>query len=66
MGSLNSPFDFRHHFQNYSYRPFGVLLKSGEEISLKYGFQLHPELGDEMQTYYSHYICHSKHHFILI
>lgn len=65
MGSLNSPFDFRHHFQNYSYRPFGVLLKSGEEISLKYGFQLHPELG-EMQTYDSHYICHSKLHFILI
>lgn len=45
MGSLNSPFDFRHHFQNYSYRPFGVLIKPGEEISLKYGFQLHPELG---------------------
>eukprot|EP00597_Dinobryon_sp_UTEXLB2267_P005524 CAMPEP_0170078204 /NCGR_PEP_ID=MMETSP0019_2-20121128/14834_1 /TAXON_ID=98059 /ORGANISM="Dinobryon sp., Strain UTEXLB2267" /LENGTH=156 /DNA_ID=CAMNT_0010290925 /DNA_START=264 /DNA_END=734 /DNA_ORIENTATION=+ len=44
MGSLNSPFDFRHHFQNYSYRPFGVLIKPGEEISLKYGFQLHPEL----------------------
>lgn len=44
MGSLNSPFDFRHHFQNYSYRSFGVLIKPGEEISLKYGFQLHPEL----------------------
>lgn len=44
MGSLNAPIDFRHHFQNYSYKPFGVVVKGGEEISLKYTFQLHPEL----------------------
>eukprot|EP01039_Chlorochromonas_danica_P014471 gene14471-16901_t len=44
MGSLNAPIDFRHHFQNYSYKPFGIVVKGGEEISLKYTFQLHPEL----------------------
>mmetsp|Transcript_22024 Transcript_22024/g.37152 ORF Transcript_22024/g.37152 Transcript_22024/m.37152 type:complete len:248 (-) Transcript_22024:135-878(-) len=44
MGSLNSPFDFRHHFQNYTYKPFGTLVKAGEEITFKYAFQLHPEL----------------------
>lgn len=44
MGSLNAPFDFRHHFQNYSYKPFGIVVKGGDEITLKYTFQLHPEL----------------------
>lgn len=44
MGSLNAPFDFRHHFQNYSYKPFGIIVKGGEEVSLKYSLQLHPEL----------------------
>lgn len=44
MGSLNAPFDFRHHFQNYSYKPIGMVVKGGEEISLKYSFQLHPDL----------------------
>jgi len=44
MGSLNAPIDFRHHFQNYSYKPFGMVVKGGEEISLRYSFQLHPEL----------------------
>jgi hypothetical protein len=27
MGSLNSPFEFRHHFQNYSYKTFGTTSK---------------------------------------
>ena len=44
MGSLNAPFDFRHHFQNYSYKPIGMVVKSDEEITLKYSFQLHPDL----------------------
>lgn len=44
MGSLNAPFDFNHHFQNYSYKPFGIVVKGDEEITLKYTFQLHPEL----------------------
>jgi translocon-associated protein subunit alpha len=44
MGSLNSPFEFRHHFQNYSYKTFGTLVKAGEEMSFKYTFQLHPDL----------------------
>jgi translocon-associated protein subunit alpha len=44
MGSLNAPFDFRHHFQNYSYKPIGMVVNAGEEISLKYSFQLHPDL----------------------
>lgn len=44
MGSLNANFDFRHHYQNYSYKPFGLVVNPGEEITLKYNFQLHPEL----------------------
>jgi translocon-associated protein subunit alpha len=44
MGSLNAPFDFHHHFQNYSYKPVGMTVNSGEEISLQYSFQLHPDL----------------------
>lgn len=44
MGSLNSPMDFRHHFQNYSYKPVGMVVKAGEELSLQYNFQLHPDL----------------------
>lgn len=44
MGSLNSPVDFRHYFQNYSYKPYGVIVKAGEEISFKYAFQIHTEL----------------------
>eukprot|EP01032_Pedospumella_encystans_P016464 gene16464-18788_t len=44
MGSLNSPFEFGHHFQNYSYKTFGTIVKPGEEITIKYNFQLHKEL----------------------
>jgi len=44
MGSLNAPYDFKHHFQNYSYKSFNYIVKSGEEISLQYLFQLHAEL----------------------
>lgn len=44
MGSLNSPFEFSHHFQNYSYKSFGTVVKPGEEITFKYTFQLHKEL----------------------
>lgn len=44
MGSLNAPFDFRHHFQNYSYKPIGMVIKNDEEITLQYSFQLHPDL----------------------
>jgi hypothetical protein len=44
MGSLNSPFDFNYHIQNYSYKPIGVVVRSGEEVTLEYQFQLHPDL----------------------
>ncbi len=44
MGSLNSPMDFRHHFQNYSYKPIGMVVKAGEEISLEYSIPLHADL----------------------
>lgn len=33
MGSMNAPVDFRHHFENYSYKPFGIVVKGGEENS---------------------------------
>lgn len=44
MGSLNSPFDFNYHIQNYSYRPFGVVVKPGEEMTFDYPFQPHHSL----------------------
>jgi hypothetical protein len=44
MGSLNSPFDFRVHFQNYSFKTFGTVVKPGEEITFQYSFQVHPDL----------------------
>lgn len=44
MASLNAPSDFRHYYQNYSYKPFGMVIKPGEEVTMKYTFQLHPDL----------------------
>jgi hypothetical protein len=44
MGSLNSPFNFDFYIQNYSYKIFGVVVNPGEEVSLDYQFQLHPNL----------------------
>jgi hypothetical protein len=40
MGSLNSPFDFNFHIQNYSYKPVGIVARPGEEITLDYQFQV--------------------------
>lgn len=44
MGSLNSPYDFNFHIQNYSYKPFGIVVKAGEEYTFDYQFQLHQNL----------------------
>lgn len=44
MGSLNSPFDFNFHIQNYTYKPFGIVVKAGEEYTFDYQFQLHQSL----------------------
>jgi len=44
MGSLNNPFDFSFYIQNYSYKPVGIMVRPGEEISFEYQFQLHPNL----------------------
>jgi hypothetical protein len=44
MGSLNSPFNFDFYIQNYSYKPVGIVVNPGEEVSLDYQFQLHPNL----------------------
>ena len=40
MGSLNSPMDFSYHIQNYSYKPVGVVVRSQEEVTLEYQFQV--------------------------
>lgn len=40
MGSLNEPSDFSFHVQNYSYKPVGVVVRSGEEVTLEYQFQV--------------------------
>lgn len=41
MGSLNHVLDFRYHIQNYTYKPFGVVVKGGEEVTVS----LKPEDG---------------------
>lgn len=40
MGSLNSPFDFSFHIQNYSYQQVGVVVPPNEEVTLKYEFMV--------------------------
>jgi hypothetical protein len=40
MGSLNSPFDFSYHIQNYTYKPLGVVVRPGDEITFQYQFQV--------------------------
>jgi hypothetical protein len=40
MGSLNSPFDFNFHVQNYSYKPLGVVVRPDEEFTFSYEFQV--------------------------
>lgn len=44
MASLNSPYEFHFFVQNFTYKPFGVVVKGGEEITFEYLFQLHPAL----------------------
>ncbi len=44
MGSLNFVNDFKYHIQNYTYKPFGVVVKEGEEVTLQYEFLIHPDL----------------------
>jgi hypothetical protein len=50
MGSLNVAYMFSQHVQNYSYKPFGVMIKADEEITLQYEFELHSQL-DPSQEY---------------
>lgn len=38
--SLNHVYDYRYFIQNYTYKPFGVVVKAGEEITLQYQFQV--------------------------
>jgi hypothetical protein len=40
MGSLNSPFDFSYHIQNYTYKPLGIVVRPGDEITFQYQFQV--------------------------
>ena len=44
MGSLNHVYDFRHFIQNYTYQPYGTVLKPSEELTVQYTFEIHPEL----------------------
>jgi hypothetical protein len=44
MGSLNNPMNFANFIQNYTYKPFGVIVKSGEEITLSYQFEIHKDV----------------------
>jgi hypothetical protein len=40
MGSLNSPYDFAYHIQNYTYKPLGIVVRPGDEITFQYQFQV--------------------------
>lgn len=44
MGSLNSPFDFNFHVQNFSYQIYDTKLQPGEEVSLEYQFMPYGQL----------------------
>lgn len=41
MGSLNSPYDFGFHVQNYSYKPLGLVVRPGDEFTFEYQFQVY-------------------------
>lgn len=66
MGSLNSPFKFQHHIQNYSLKLFDQVIQPGEEISLDYPFHFHKDLDpNDYQLaitvfYYSQYATYSN------
>lgn len=51
MGSLNIAYQFNHYMQNYSYKPYGVVVKSDEEITLQYEFEIVKELETSNQEY---------------
>lgn len=59
MGSLNFLYDFRHHIQNYTYKPFGIVVKGGEEVTLQYQFQVHPEL-EPVEYFLSHTVFYES------
>jgi hypothetical protein len=40
MGSLNSPFDFNFYIQNYTYKPLGIIVQPGTEVTFEYQFQV--------------------------
>lgn len=44
MGSLNMADQFSFHIQNFSFKPFGIVVKPGDEYTLQYEFELHPML----------------------
>jgi hypothetical protein len=44
MGSVNSPFDFNYHIQNFSLTVINSTLEAGEERTLEYQFMPHPNL----------------------
>ena len=50
MGSLNTPNDFGMYIQNFSYIPFGSVIRAGEEITLDYRFYIAPQLMPEEYT----------------
>lgn len=41
MGSLNSPYDFNFHIQNYTYKQIGLVVKPGDEATFEYQFQVY-------------------------
>lgn len=50
MGSLNLVHDFNFHIQNFSFTPFGSVVRPGEEITLDYRIMLDPRLMPEEYT----------------
>lgn len=40
MGSLNLPYDFNYHIQNFSYKAVGIQLPPGFEATFEYPFKV--------------------------
>ena len=50
MGSLNMAHDFNMYVQNFSFKPYGLVVPPNEEVTLSYEFMMDPRL-DTTQDY---------------
>ena len=60
MGSLNLAQDFNVYVQNFSFKPFGLVVKPNEEITLAYEFIMDPRLDTSQDYSLAHSIFYSS------